>query len=79
MYTKSSVAKAALLGILLSMNSTMVFSSSDSDSGSGSDSDSGMNSGNGVHPVPEPSTLALVFAGVVAAGVVTWRKKRKKK
>jgi hypothetical protein len=47
MYKKSSVAKAALLGILLSMNSTMVFSSSDSDSYSGADSDSGMDSGNG--------------------------------
>ena len=73
MCKKSSAIMAALLGILLSINSTMVFSSSDSDSGSDSDSDS---RNNGVHSVPEPTTLALVLAGLVGVSVAAIRKKK---
>ncbi len=71
MCKKSSAIMAALLGILLSINSTMVFSSSDSDS----DSDSGSRN-NGVHSVPEPTTLALVLAGLVGVSVAAIRKKK---
>ena len=75
MCKKSSAIMAALLGILLSINSTMVFSSSDSDSGSDSDSDSDSRN-NGVHSVPEPTTLALVLAGLVGVSVAAIRKKK---
>ena len=71
MCKKSSAIMAALLGILLSINSTMVFSSSDSDSDSDSDS-----TNNVVHSVPEPSTLALVLAGLVGVSVAAIRKKK---